>query len=312
MKSFLPKVSIIIPCWNAEEYIEEAILSCVTQSYTNLEVIVVNDGSTDRSKSIIEGFGGCVQSFNLIKGGANRARNIGIAKSTGQYIKMLDADDLLEKECIQRQVEFLAVLNKNQIGYGNHTTIDSYGSILSVEESPQIGHVMDLKDLIKSGLLISLPLYPRSALLDVAGFDERLKSRQEWNLHIRMSLHGYSFKASDISCFRQRHHASPFRISNRSPEPEEEFKNLSEAIEPLGSVLDPEVRKLLALRFWSVGRWYAIKNPPWAKKFFKTAIDYDQKEFFNLLSRRYMRVLRYSNPFFAEIVDRLLKKMFIL
>ncbi|MEO1903427.1 MAG: glycosyltransferase family 2 protein [Alcanivorax sp.] len=312
MGCFVPKVSIIIPCWNSEAYIEDAISSCIEQNYPNLEIIVINDGSTDLSGDIINGFGDRIRSFHLPNGGANKARNIGISKATGQYIKMLDADDMLEKECIQKQVHCLSGLGENQIGYGQHREIDSYGHFLGVEHSVQIGRVIDLKHLMKRGLLISLPLYPRSALLKVSGFDERLRSRQEWNLHIRMSLHGYLFKECDVSCFRQRHHASPFRISNRSPAPADEFKNLSEAIEPLKNIADPEICELLALRFWSVGRWYAIKNPSWAKEFFKAAKEYDDRNFFDLLPHLYVKILRYSNPFIAEIADRLLKKMFIL
>lgn len=312
MKNSAPKVSIVIPCWNAEAYIAESITSCITQNYPNLEIIVVNDGSTDRSKEIINGFGTLIQSFHLPNGGANKARNIGIAKSTGQYIKMLDADDLLEKECIKRQVDCLQELDESEIGYGSRREIDADGNILDVDRPKQIGHVVDLKGLIQKGILISLPLYPRPALLEISGFDERLQSRQEWNLHIRMNLRGYSFRYCNLSCFQQRHHASPFRISNRSPAPADEFKNLSTAIEPLKNIADPEILKLLALRFWSVGRWYAIKQPSWAKAFFKAAKDYDQRDFFDLLPRRYVRILRYSNPYIAEIADRLLKKISML
>lgn len=312
MENKAPKISIVIPCWNAETYIAESILSCLTQDYPNLEIIVANDGSTDGSKEIIAGFGDRIRSFHLANGGANKARNFGITQSTGQYIKMLDADDLLEEECIQRQVDCLQGLDANEIGYGHYREINANGDILDVERPKDVGQAADLKYLIQKGVLTSLPLYPRSALLDVAGFEERLKSRQEWNLHIRINLHGYSFRKCDLSCFRQRHHASPFRISNRSPAPADEFANLSAAIEPLKNIADPEIRKLLALRFWSVGRWYAIKDPSWAKAFFKAAKCYDQREFFDLLPRRYVRILRYSNPYIAEIIDRLLKRVSIL
>ena len=159
MKNVSPKVSIIIPCWNAKAYIESAISSCPRQSYPNLEIIVINDGSKDGSKEIINGFGDQVVKLQLANGVANKARNIGITKSTGQYIKMLDADDLLEEEFIQKQVDYLKELKEKEIGYGHYKEIDMHGEILEIERARNIEMKTNLKYLIKSNILISLPLY---------------------------------------------------------------------------------------------------------------------------------------------------------
>ncbi|MBR3325428.1 MAG: glycosyltransferase family 2 protein [Clostridia bacterium] len=101
-------VSVIIPLYNAEKYIKRCILSIVNQTYKHLEIIIINDGSTDKSLDIIN----CLKNkYDYIKvytqknKGVSSARNEGIKKSTGEYIFFADADDFLEPSCIQIMLE---------------------------------------------------------------------------------------------------------------------------------------------------------------------------------------------------------------
>ncbi|MEF2072042.1 glycosyltransferase family 2 protein [Consotaella aegiceratis] len=300
-----PKVSIIIPCWNAEMYISDAIESSLGQSYENIEIIVVNDGSTDKSRDVIGMFGDKIRIIDVENGGANRARNIGFKKSSGQYIKFLDADDFLEEDCIEKQVSYLGNIHSKEIVYGGLKEIHENGNI-SILKYPIVAYErVNLIDLVRKGILISLPLYPRRALLNLGGFDERLKSRQEWNLNIRIFLDGYSFVRQDIHCFYQRHHASPFRITNRAPKPWVEFSNLTSAIEPLRNISDPNVRSVLALKIWSVGRWYILKNPAWAKRFFCLSKEFSSNGYEKIPLGRYGKNLQRFGPYVAEIIERI-------
>ncbi len=103
-----PLVSIIMPVYNAEKYIVEAIESVIAQSYERWELIVVNDGSTDSTFSLLEGFD---DERIVIKtqenSGVSAARNRGLALAKGEYITFLDADDLLPKESLAVRVEYL-------------------------------------------------------------------------------------------------------------------------------------------------------------------------------------------------------------
>ncbi|MEW9080056.1 glycosyltransferase family 2 protein [Terrisporobacter glycolicus] len=108
-------VSIITPVYNSEKYIEECIKSVINQSYKNIEMIIIDDGSTDNSKNIIEKY---TESFPFIKyikcnknNGVWAARNIGIEKAKGRFISFLDADDLYKKNKIENQINFM--LNNN-------------------------------------------------------------------------------------------------------------------------------------------------------------------------------------------------------
>src|ERR1700722_9877011 len=100
-------VSIIIPCYNAERWVQEAVESCLNQSYPNIEIIVVDDGSTDRSLEILRRYGPRIKLKSGPNRGGNVARNQGFALSSGRYIQYLDADDYLEPDKIARQVRFL-------------------------------------------------------------------------------------------------------------------------------------------------------------------------------------------------------------
>ena len=98
------KVSIIIPVYNGEKYIAECLQSVLDQSYKNLEIIVINDGSTDRTRNIINKFAtdnNRVRNVNVQNGGVASARNIGLNMISGKYVLFVDADDMLEKDAVK-------------------------------------------------------------------------------------------------------------------------------------------------------------------------------------------------------------------
>lgn len=101
------KLSVIIPVYNVEKYVEQCLHSVVGQSYENLEIIIVNDGSTDKSWDICEKFASIdsrIKLIHQINGGVSVARNTGIENSTGNYITFVDSDDWLEKEMYSKMM----------------------------------------------------------------------------------------------------------------------------------------------------------------------------------------------------------------
>jgi glycosyltransferase involved in cell wall biosynthesis len=104
----VPKISVLIPCYNAENYIGETLESVFRQTWPEIEVIVVDDGSTDRSAAVVRSFGqpnvSLIQQLNR---GAAAARNVCCSRATGDFVQFLDADDLLEPDKIARQMERL-------------------------------------------------------------------------------------------------------------------------------------------------------------------------------------------------------------
>ena len=102
----MKKISIIVPIYNEEENLRKCIESLINQTYKELEIILINDGSTDKSKEIIESFKDKrIIAIHKKNTGISDTRNIGIGKSTGDYIMFVDSDDYLELNCIERLIE---------------------------------------------------------------------------------------------------------------------------------------------------------------------------------------------------------------
>lgn len=102
-----PLVSVIIPVYNGEKYIDSAINSVLKQDYSNIEIIVVDDGSFDNTKAVIKTYKNKVKYFYKKNGGVASARNYGLKVANGEFIAFLDCDDLYTEDKVSKQVEVL-------------------------------------------------------------------------------------------------------------------------------------------------------------------------------------------------------------
>lgn len=124
-KEFHPLVSIVIPVYNGSNYMCEAIDSALAQTYDNIEIIVVNDGSKDNTEEIAKSYGDKIRYFSKGNGGTPTALNMGIENMRGEYFAWLSHDDLYKPNKIQREVEELSKLpDKNTIMLSNYEAID--------------------------------------------------------------------------------------------------------------------------------------------------------------------------------------------
>ncbi len=106
----MDKVSIIIPVYNAEKYLKQCLESILEQTYTNIEIIIINDGSTDNSKNIIEKYKNEFSEIKIVNqanSGVSNSRNVGINISTGNYIMFVDSDDIIIKDYIEQLMSIL-------------------------------------------------------------------------------------------------------------------------------------------------------------------------------------------------------------
>ena len=97
-------VTVIVPAYNMEKYLARCLDSLLAQSYTDLEILVIDDGSKDRTYEIAEryaGKDGRIKAFHKENGGVSSARNLGIEKATGEYILFMDPDDLIEADSVE-------------------------------------------------------------------------------------------------------------------------------------------------------------------------------------------------------------------
>lgn len=208
-----PLVSICIPCYNQESTIGEAIDSALAQTYPNVEVIVINDGSTDGSSEVIRSYSDRIQTETTPNQGAPRARNRALEISRGTFINFLDGDDLLEPEKISRQLPPLLddkadlVLCKGYI-FGDGKPLRPKKAPL-----PPPDGMDPFLYALKFGFSTCGPLHRRTLLERVGGFRPDLKRGQETELHLRLTAAGARLAYIEELLHRTRHHHG-VRITN--------------------------------------------------------------------------------------------------
>jgi hypothetical protein len=117
MNSITPKVSIIIPVYNGSNFLREAIDSALAQTYENIEILVINDGSKDNGKTeeIALSYGEKIHYFSKENGGVSSALNMAIKEMTGEYFSWLSHDDLYYEDKVKRQIETLLNLGEKNL-----------------------------------------------------------------------------------------------------------------------------------------------------------------------------------------------------
>ena len=196
-QSTKPLVSVIIPAFDAAAYIHRTLDSVISQTYETIEVIVVDDGSSDATSSIIEEFVNRDARFQLIRqrnAGVGAARNTAIRKARGKYIAPLDADDLWVPEKLEKQVACMEQRgNEAGLVYCWSRLIDKQGNFLR-NQHPQIAEGR-LRQTLVSGNIVgnaSVPLFRATALEKVGLYLTRAdqggaQGCEDWDLSIRIA-----------------------------------------------------------------------------------------------------------------------------
>lgn len=179
-------VSIIIPCYNGEAYLQEAIESALAQTYWPVEVIVVDDGSTDRSPEIAQRFP--VRYIRQPNRGLTKSRNLGVRKCRGSYVVFLDADDRLKPNAIKAGFRVLAEHPECAMAVGDHIFVSREGRRLAGSHKKCLP-ASHYEALLKSNFIemISTVLFRRSVLEDVGGFDTGLRVAEDYELYLRIA-----------------------------------------------------------------------------------------------------------------------------
>ena len=215
-----PLVTIIIPLYNCENYIQETLESLLNQTYNRWESIIVDDGSTDLSISIVKK----IQKYDnriflyrrdrLPKGGSV-CRNIGIAKARGKYVVFLDSDDLLSATCLENRIRLMEQIPSLDFGVFPMQTFTK--SIFQGQLFSRLHVKNHLAHFIATDCIwqITSPIWKYQTLLRLNGFDENLPRLQDPNLHMRaLMLKDINYKVfqnENVDCYyrsyRKKNHA---------------------------------------------------------------------------------------------------------
>lgn len=238
-----PLVSIIIPAYNAEKYIKTTINSALKQTYQNIEIIVIDDGSTDKTKNIIQS----IQDPRIIyihqeNQGQSAARNAGIKIAKGEYVALLDSDDLFLPQKIEKQVNFLEIHPDCGVCYCKiYNFFDDRPDKLFYNPVPNYsGFIFD--KLLKHSVVNPLTAVLRKEHLErYGGFKDDWRRCDEQYLWLKLAFNKVKFCYLDEVLAYYR--VSKNSLSNQSVYLKENYEKFLELLDMVESWLGPDERK---------------------------------------------------------------------
>jgi glycosyltransferase involved in cell wall biosynthesis len=185
----MPLISVVVPVFNGEQTIQETIESVLKQTFTDFEIIVIDDGSQDATEEIVLSIkDNRIQIYSYPNAGLAASRNRGIVKAIGEYIAFIDADDLWTSEKLEAQIHALQTNSNAAVAYSWTDYIDQdsnflrRGSHLTVN-GDIYAHLLVI-DFLENG---SNPLIKKQAFVEVGNFDESLTAAEDWDLLLRLA-----------------------------------------------------------------------------------------------------------------------------
>lgn len=196
-----PLVSIIIPCFNHEKFIAETIESVCQSSYHPIEIVVVNDGSTDNSELVVISFQNKYPNLKYISqknAGPAAARNRGIREAEGKYILPLDADDLISPDYIHKAIEVLENNSSAKLVYCNAEFFEERTGEWKLKP-------FSLGSLAKDNMIFCSAIYRKEDWIAAGGYDERMTwGWEDWEFWISLLKNGGEVVKLSITGFYYR------------------------------------------------------------------------------------------------------------
>ncbi|MFA5985758.1 MAG: glycosyltransferase family A protein [Parcubacteria group bacterium] len=200
----MPQISVVIPCYNHGKYLEEAVISVKKQTFSDYEIIVVNDGSTD--EETIMALDQLKEKYTDVlfidqeNGHLANARNTGIRVSQGEFFLPLDADDKIDSQMLERCLR--EIQKDNRLGFV-YTYTQFFGDFTAILPRPQY----DFYELLRKNYIVASALIRKSAWREIGGYDENMKSGYEdWEFYIRLAKNGWYGKLIRKPLFYYRKH----------------------------------------------------------------------------------------------------------
>lgn len=209
--------SIVIPAYNAAPFIAETIESCLQQTLQDIEILVIDDGSTDSTASIVKSFQNPKIHYHYKKNsGVADTRNYGARLAKGEYLGFLDADDLFSPENVEKKIKALELHPETNVAYSAMLRFSKEKGDLDLVEShlgkgdETLEHILHFK----SNVCPSQMIVRKKAFDDVGGYDTRLSTSADWDLAIRLAAKGgFHYLPEPLVRYRihpnQMHHNIP-------------------------------------------------------------------------------------------------------
>lgn len=255
-----PVVSVIMPAYNASNYIQEAINSVIAQTYTNWELIIVDDGSTDATSSIIVDYSnreGRIKCFYQENGKQGKARNLGISKASGSYIAFLDADDLWMPEKLEIQLQEIKEKNVDLVFsdsyiFNNDNVFDRSRKMNTLNQIFKGEEALKLF-LIGNRIPTLTVLVKKERIEFVNGFTEKkeIPLAEDYHLWLKMLISGFVFYGSDktLAFYRVHIESSTSQDKSASKQLPEVFFDLMQNNPEVKQIILKALKKVLRKQY---------------------------------------------------------------
>jgi glycosyltransferase involved in cell wall biosynthesis len=185
----MPTISVVIPVYNGERTILETIKSVLNQTFSDFELIIINDGSHDQTLEMVERIQDSrLKVFSYANAGLSASRNRGVYHACGEYISFIDADDLWTPDKLEAQLRVLQENPKAGVAYSWTNYIDESGHFCRrgsyITATGNVHAKLLLVNFLENG---SNPLICRQALIEVGGFEESLLAAEDWDMWLRLA-----------------------------------------------------------------------------------------------------------------------------
>jgi teichuronic acid biosynthesis glycosyltransferase TuaG len=201
----LPRISVIIPAFNAAPFLRPCLDSALAQLYRDIEIILVDDGSTDNTADIAGEYGTRIRYIRKENGGTSSALNAGIRNANGEYLAWLSADDVYLPTKLERQMAQLEHDPALKVLHTGFHVIDGSGKIVNtILLSPSTLATFSPLTLIKHDTINgSTILFHRDCLASTGFFDESIQGTEDWDMWIRMAcFFPFGYIAEPLICYR--------------------------------------------------------------------------------------------------------------
>jgi len=246
-------ISVVTPTYNRARFLPEAVESVLAQTHADLELIIVDDGSVDETREILEPFlaDGRVRYFYQENRGQSHARNLALKQARGDFIAFLDSDDLWYPDKLEKQLAVLREKPEVDIVHGDEAIIDENGVVTSQENMRRYSGRITQRLLADNSVSITTALVRRRCFDEMGGFDTSVGVADDYELWLRFSARyrfhyepgivaSYRVMTDQISSDKRRRFAANERI-------------IQEFLARYGEVLSPAERR------WGLARFFCRK-----------------------------------------------------
>lgn len=254
-----PLVSVLIPCYNAETFVDRCLESVFAQTYQPIEVLVFDDGSTDETRELLKKQGSRIALFHSdINRGVRYARDFLFARSTGEFIHFQDADDVMVPVFIERMLRALeggvyeaALCHTNYFSEGSGDPLREGWKVRPPREGEDgIAYLVDV------GGNTSNSLYRREALARVGGYSRTVYPGEDYDLHVRLAESGCRFVPVDEPLIHYCVHESPLGYARGDLQVKalDVVGGLFRRLRDRGGRIPASLKEALAAKCWHIGR----------------------------------------------------------